>query len=263
MTRAAHGNEAITVVESTIGNVLAPFLTPLLIKMYLACGAWWTHAVPPSASDLSTLYRRVFKQLGLSMLVPLFVGQVIQHFFPATVRRFMTRYKLSKLSSVALLGVIWSTYDKGFETRTFETVPPSNLILVVFLSVGFYAFWLALSVFLSRLLGFSKRDTIAIAYCAPAKTPAMGVPLANAMFGALDGATASKLQIPLVIFQGLQIAGGSLMTIPFRRWVRDEEEREKGMEEEEKDRNGVTENEVRMEDVSRVGEATGSQSEKV
>ncbi|EIN13133.1 sodium bile acid symporter family protein [Punctularia strigosozonata HHB-11173 SS5] len=227
MTRAAHGNDAITVVESTLGNVLAPFLTPLLIKMYLACDAWWTHAVPPSASDLSDLYRRVFKQLGLSMLVPLFVGQLVQNAFPAPVKKIMTGYKVSKLSSFCLLVIIWSTYDKGFETGTFTSVPGSNMILVVFVSVGFYLLWLALSVVLSRLLRFSKRDTIAVAYCAPAKTPAMGVPLANAMFAHLDGVTASKLQIPLVIFQGLQIAGGSIMTIPFRRWVRDEEEQAK------------------------------------
>lgn len=228
MTRAAHGNDAVTVIESTLGNILAPFLTPLLIKMYLASGAWWTHAVPPSSSDLGALYPRVFKQLGLSMLLPLFVGQALQNAAPATVKRAMDpRYRLAKLASLCLLVIIWSAYDRAFASRTFATVPGTNMALVVALSVAFYALWLVLSVVLARALGFSKRDTIAIAYCAPAKTPAMGVPLAGAMFVGLDAATASKLQIPLVIFQGLQIAAGSIVTVPFRRWAREEEERDR------------------------------------
>jgi solute carrier family 10 (sodium/bile acid cotransporter), member 7 len=225
MTRLAHGNDALTVVESTLGNLLAPFITPLLINMYLASDAWWTHAVPSSSGDFGSLYRRVFKQLGLSMLLPLFVGQVVQNLFPTFVKRVMTTYKLSKLSSFSLLVIIWSIYDRGFSARVFTSVPGSNMALVVSLSVGFYALWLALSLAASRACGLDKRDTIAVAYCAPAKSPAIGVPLASAMFVGLDAATASKLQIPLVIFQGLQIAAGSVATIPFRRWVREEEEK--------------------------------------
>lgn len=226
MTRSAHGNDALTVVESALGNVLAPFITPLLIRMYLASGAWYTHVVPSSSSAFGPLYARVFKKLGLNMLVPLFVGQLIQYFIPKPTKIVMTQYKVSKLSSVALLVIIWSTYDKAFATQAFNTVAGSNIILVVFSSIGFYALWLALSLFVSRLW-LNKRDTIAVAYCIPAKTPAMGVPLASAMFIGIAPDTSAKLQIPLVIFQGLQIAAGSLATIPFRRWVRDEEEAEK------------------------------------
>jgi hypothetical protein len=34
----------------------------------------------------------------------------------------------------------------------------------------------------------------------------------------------SKIQIPMVIFQGFQIFQGSLLTIVFRRWIKAEEE---------------------------------------
>ena len=80
------------------------------------------------------------------------------------------------------------------------------------------------------LLWLGKKDTIAVAYCVPAKTPAMGVPLANVMFAGLSAINVSKIQIPMVIFQGFQIAAGSLLTIAFRRWIRPEEERGKGEE---------------------------------
>ena len=68
-------------------------------------------------------------------------------------------------------------------------------------------------------LWLSKEDTIAVVYCVPAKTLAMGVPLATVMFVGLPPITSSKLQIPMVIYQGLQIAAGSLLTIVFRKWL--------------------------------------------
>jgi len=36
----------------------------------------------------------------------------------------------------------------------------------------------------------------------------------------------SKMQIPAIIFQAFQVGIGGLMTIAFRRWIRNEEEKE-------------------------------------
>jgi sodium/bile acid cotransporter 7 len=66
--------------------------------------------------------------------------------------------------------------------------------------------------------------------CVPAKSIAIGVPLVSVLFIGLSRRKQSKLQIPQVIFQGLQIPAGSLMTLPFRRWVCAEEEAEEKAE---------------------------------
>ena len=82
--------------------------------------------------------------------------------------------------------------------------------------------------FLLSRLWLSEADTIAVAYVIPANTPAMGVPLSNVMFPGLSPITASKIQIPLVIFQ---IAAKSLLTLIFRLWIGDgEQEEQKGAE---------------------------------
>lgn len=57
----------------------------------------------------------------------------------------------------------------------------------------------------------------------------MGVPLTTLMFIGLDPVLQSQLQIPMVVYQGLQILGGSLLTTPFRKWV-DMKERFSGSE---------------------------------
>ena len=70
-----------------------------------------------------------------------------------------------------------------------------------------------------------KNQIIAVAYCVPAKSAAIGVLLSIVLFSGLPTLTKAQIQIPLVIFQGLQVVGGSLMTVAFRRWIRPDEER--------------------------------------
>ena len=217
MTRQANGNQALTVVQSTLGNFLGPFITPLLIKMYVSTGAWYTKVLPATSENYGELYRRVFKQLGLSIFLPMTVGQVVQNLFPAPTKKIFLKYKLNKLGSVMLLVIIWQTYDQAFASGAFTSVKHSNIIFIVFASIGLFIIFLSIS-FTTSLLWLSKEDTIAVCYCVPAKTPAMGVPLANVMFLGLGAQLESKLQIPMVLYQGLQILGGSLLIPVFRSW---------------------------------------------
>lgn len=138
-------------------------------------------------------------------------------------------WKFNKIGSLALLTIIWQTFDQAFETGAFTSVKSDNIIFIVFISVTYYILWTIICVALS-IFWLRKEDTIAVAYCVPAKTPAMGVPLSNVMFPGLPAITASEIQIPMVIFQAFQIAGGSLMTILFRRWIRPDEERKRDAE---------------------------------
>jgi len=147
---------------------------------------------------------------------------VTQNIFPKVTQKVFVDWKLSRLGSWSLLIIVWQTFDQAFETGAFDSVMGSNMVLIVFMSLVFYALWTVTCFLLSRLW-LSKEDTIAVAYVVPAKTPAMGVPLSNVMFAGLSPITASKLQIPMVIFQGLQIAAGSLLTLVFREWIDDGE----------------------------------------
>ena len=71
LTRQANGNTALTVVQSTIGNLIAPFISPLLITMYTNTRAWYTDFLPENGDGYGAIYSRVFKQLGLSIFLPL------------------------------------------------------------------------------------------------------------------------------------------------------------------------------------------------
>jgi sodium/bile acid cotransporter 7 len=223
MTRQANGNQALTVVQSTVGNFLGPFLTPVLITMYTLSGAWYTKVLPQGNGGYDEIYRRVFKQLGLSIFLPMFVGQIIQNIWPEPTKNIIAKFKLNKLGSISLLVIIWQTYDSAFRSGAFTSIKGSNMVFIVFISIALFMIYLAVAFFTS-ILWLPKEDTIAVCYCVPAKTPAMGVPLSNVMFVGLSTLVESKIQIPMVIYQGLQLVFGSLLTIVFRKWVGMEKE---------------------------------------
>ena len=223
MTRQAGGNTALTVVQSTIGNFLGPFLTPVLLRMYTGTGAWYSQVLPADSGGYGEVYQRVFKQLGLSLFLPLAVGQVVQNLFPNATRKVMADWRFSKLGSFGLLSMIWQTFDAAFATGAFRSVPGRDMVFVVFISLVFYALWLGIA-FGTSMLWLPRKDVISVCYCVPAKTPAIGVPLTTVLFVGIALIDQSKIQIPMVIFQGFQIFQGSLLTIVFRRWIKAEEE---------------------------------------
>lgn len=224
MTRQAHGNAALTVVQSVIGQFLCPFLTPIIIQMYLSTGAWYSKVLV-AGGGYGEIYRRVFMQLGLSLFLPMAVGQVVQYLFPKQVKKIFFDWKMLKLSSIALLTLVWQTFDQAFQSGAFNAVKHSNIIFIVFITITLYFVWLAIC-FTASTLWLPKKDVIACCYCCPAKALAMVVPLTSVMYINISPVDQSKMQIPAIIFQAFQVGIGGIMTIMFRRWIRPDEERE-------------------------------------
>ena len=276
-TRQSHGNATLTVVETTIGNLLGPFITPVLIKMYLSTSTWWTAVIPAQNNGYAGLYRRVFMQFGLSIYLPMAVGQICRYYFPTVVQRVFIDWKLTKLGSFAMLSLLWQTFDHAFATSAFDSLPTSNIIFVVFISVANYFIWLSSSFGLCLLThlrlpkltrplsnaassqGLSRKDTVSIVMTTPAKTLALGIPISFLMFEGISPQQESKIQLPMLIFQVVQMGLASLGTLGFRRWV-DAEQKAKEKDEggkardDEKDAEGVADRQERGDGLDDDGE---------
>ncbi|KAI6885049.1 hypothetical protein KC363_g2230 [Hortaea werneckii] len=237
MTRQARGNTALTVVQTTVGNFLGVFITPALVTMYTGVDTWYNAVLSRNQSGgggsgagdggrFGEIYARVLKQLGLSLYLPLLLGQLLRHFFPERCQTALTRWKLNKLSMLALLVILWQTYDKAFASQAFSSVPGDNMVFVVFVSLGLLVVFLLLS-FGTSYFWLPKKDVVAVCYCVPAKGPAMGVPLATTIFAGIEPVLESKILIPIIIYQGLQVALGTILVPVFRKWIERDEARKK------------------------------------
>jgi sodium/bile acid cotransporter 7 len=149
---------------------------------------------------------------------------VVQKLFPKQVKKVFFDWKIIRLSSVALLTLVWQTFDQAFQSGAFKTVKTSNIVFIVFICIALYMIWLAIC-FATSVIWLPKKDVISCCYCCPAKALAMVVPLSSVMYINISPVEQSKLQIP-IIFQAFQVGIGGILTICFRQWIRPEELRE-------------------------------------
>lgn len=247
MTKAAHGNDILTLCEVFIGNLLGAFITPALIQLYLTGRFDFGN---PSHQDggksIQSLYGDTMKQLGLSVFVPLFVGQVIQNLFNKQTKWALTTFKLAKIGSFMLVLIMWQSFSTAFSQNAFESVSTQTILFLVFFNIGIYLFFTVFCFFYARPIWikrlfptppteessvyykwghwffrpfyWSRRDTVAILLCGPAKTAALGVSLISSQYGS-DNDKLGILLVPLVLYQAEQVATAQILVNFMRKWV--------------------------------------------
>jgi sodium/bile acid cotransporter 7 len=65
----------------------------------------------------------------------------------------------------------------------------------------------------------TKEETIAICFCAPGKTQALGIPLISAMYASSDDQTRALIQVPMILYTAEQILVGQVLVWLFKRWI--------------------------------------------
>ncbi|OJJ65217.1 hypothetical protein ASPSYDRAFT_98858, partial [Aspergillus sydowii CBS 593.65] len=139
MTRSAGGDDAAALAEVLIANILGPFVT-----------AGWTVTLLPASEefevwrdqngDLTSMYRDVFKQLGLAVLIPLAVGQMVRFFWPERTAHVIQKYKIAKIGTVCLLLMIWVTFSSCFATGALKALSTETVVFVVLFNIALYVF---------------------------------------------------------------------------------------------------------------------------
>ncbi|KAI1393841.1 uncharacterized protein F4822DRAFT_386111 [Hypoxylon trugodes] len=257
MTRNAGGDEAAAIIEVVIGNVVGSFLSPWLIYGFLPNDEEFDSLRPAKANTLGPMYANVMQQLGLSVLLPLVVGQVLRWTYPKQVSWTLKTFYLAQFCSVLLMLVAWSTFSGAFQTGALTALPKSSVIFNVLLNVAEYilftaiCYWIASppGVLIRPINGYvadswlglhvpgvirravtlkkmPKELVVAVCFCGAAKTTSVGIPLVAAMWAQLDNFTISSIQVPVLLYTVEQVFVAQFFTIFFRWWLH---RTEKGM----------------------------------
>ncbi|WVR03774.1 hypothetical protein IAU60_000769 [Kwoniella sp. DSM 27419] len=156
MTRSAGGSTEAATMQVCIGNLLGTFFTPLLCELFFSSSAWaYGQPIPAgggsSTDGLREIYRQLAKQLGLTLFVPLFVGQVIQNCFMQQTKWVANTFRLPKVATFLLLLLIWTVFSTQFYEHAFEAVSTPSILFMVFVNLALYAVFTLLCVLLTRL----------------------------------------------------------------------------------------------------------------
>jgi sodium/bile acid cotransporter 7 len=79
MTKASGGDEAVALLNASMGSILGVFVTPALILGFLG-------------QDSNIEFGKVVLKLVYRVIIPIICGQILQFFFPAVVK-FVTAHK--------------------------------------------------------------------------------------------------------------------------------------------------------------------------
>ncbi|RLV90339.1 putative membrane protein [Spathaspora sp. JA1] len=254
MTKLADGNDVLTLCEVFIGNVLGAFITPALLQLYMR--GTWDFGNPSHQNNgtetIQYLYAQTMKQLGFSVFIPLFVGQVIQNVFPKQTKWTMQFFKLGKVGSFMLLLIMFQSFSTAFAQNAFNEVSKASIIFLVFFNIGIYLFFTLLTYIYARPyiiklwlnsepdenstvlykycytifrpFYYNRKDTVAIMLCGPAKTAALGVSLVSSQYGAHNPKLGIIL-VPLVLYQAEQVMTANVLVNFMKKWIHAEDKK--------------------------------------
>eukprot|EP01083_Nonionella_stella_P098271 276303_1 len=201
LTVNSNGNEAASVVNTAVANLLGILLTPALIFIFLG---------NLGSVDIAT----VFYKLALRVIVPFGLGQIIRNSSDQT-RQYIKNIKciLKKLSETLLLFIIFCAISESFYTGLDAGYIDIIVMFVIIFCI--HVTTLCIVWYLSGMpsqrgckckngcMEFNIYDRIAILFCASQKTAAFGIPIVSSLFE--TSAYLGIYLVPLLIYHPLQL----------------------------------------------------------
>lgn len=187
-TSIARGNVPAAICSATVSNLAGVFVTPLLVALFLDGG-----------EGASASFDAVWKIVGF-LLVPFVVGHALRPFIGDWLER--NKRWLGYVDRGSILFIVYIAFSEGVVGGIWHRLPPASIALLGLVSAALLGVVMVLLTWLSRRLGFSKEDEIAIVFCGSKKSLASGLPMAKLLFA---GPAVGLIVLPLMLFHQLQL----------------------------------------------------------
>lgn len=189
-TSIAKGNIAAAVCSASASSIIGIILTPAILKIFL------------SNNDASSAMPMMDAIINISaqLLLPFVLGHLSRPLIGKWVDK--NRSWLVYIDQSSILLVVYTAFSASVVGGLWDTVPPMTLIVLGVICCVLLAIVLAITTWVSRLLGFNKEDEITIVFCGSKKSMATGVPMAKVLFA---GSAIGPALLPLIIFHQIQL----------------------------------------------------------
>ncbi|PCE25896.1 bile acid:sodium symporter [Paraburkholderia acidicola] len=188
-TSIAKGNVPAAVCSASASSLLGIFITPALVGVIV------TNQSAGGASPWHTVWNIV-----LQLLVPFIAGQLLRPLIGNWIER--NRGVLKFVDQGSILLVVYGAFSEAVNEGLWHHIPLSALGGLVVVNAVLLALALALTMFVSKRLGFNRADQITIVFCGSKKSLAAGVPMAKVIFASH---AVGAVVLPLMLFHQIQL----------------------------------------------------------
>ncbi|MDL2358487.1 MAG: bile acid:sodium symporter [Pseudomonadota bacterium] len=187
-TALARGNVAAAVCSASASNFVGIFLTPVLVGALVMRGA-------AQHSSLDSIVA-----FAEQLLLPFIAGQLMRRWIGVWIDRHKAMLRLVDQGSIVL--VVYAAFSEAVGQGLWQKLTPGAFFNLGLVSCVLLALAMLITAFVSRRLGFSKEDQIAIVFCGSKKSMASGVPMAKVLFAT---SSLGVLIVPLMLFHQIQL----------------------------------------------------------
>jgi solute carrier family 10 (sodium/bile acid cotransporter), member 7 len=220
ITKSSHGDDAAAIFNCALANLIGVVISPFLILLFIGMN-----------SKMNPV--DVFIKLTLRVLLPVFVGQLLQRLAWVQVH-IISKHKhiFKNLQQYCLVYIVYTVFCSTFVTPSASS-SSSNTALstrdVIMVFICQIALLLLVMIIAWTMLRYwfpnqPKLQAMGFVGCT-FKTVAVGVPLVNAMYAATAPELVALYTLPLLIWHPMQLIIGSLLAPYLARYVDAELER--------------------------------------
>ena len=189
LTSVARGNTSGAIFNAALSNILGVMFTPLLVRLLM------------QASGQVSSFGPLLLKITLLTLVPFVVGMGIR----PLVREWVDarRSWLNLVSNGVILFIVYTAFCDSVEGRVWEHY---GIGLTVKVLIGVVALFTGVSLLVWAICNaarLERDDFIAALFCSVKKTLAMGVPLAQLIFGAKGNL--GLILLPIMFYHPFQL----------------------------------------------------------
>jgi sodium/bile acid cotransporter 7 len=193
-TALARGNVAAAVCSASASNFAGIFLTPVLVGALVMHGA-----AGHSSFDAIVKFAE-------QLLLPFVAGQVARRWIGGFIDR--NKAMLRYVDQGSILLVVYAAFSEAVGQGLWQKLTPAAFFNLGLVSCALLALAMLITAWVSRRLGFSKEDQIAIVFCGSKKSMASGVPMAKVLFAT---SSLGVLIVPLMLFHQIQLMACALL----------------------------------------------------
>ena len=185
-TSIARGNVPAALCAATASNLIGILLTPVLAAVVLRTQGGF------SISGIGDVV--------LQLMVPFAAGQLARPWIANWAANNKTLLGLVDRGSILL--VVYAAFSEGVTHGIWHQLDVSRLATLLLLDAVLLAAVLLATSGISRVLGFSRADSITTVFCGSKKSLASGLPMASVLFA---GQPVGLIILPLMLFHQIQL----------------------------------------------------------